>query len=387
MTFNAEAATARYIESLGAEALAKAADYTAGNHWLLLWGLIVSAGLMWLIVRSGMLDRVQARFERRRGVQAFVVSALFLLVSGLLALPWSIYTDWWRQHTYDLSSQPFGDFLAQGAITLLLTTLIGGLFLAAVYWLIRRTGRHWWLWSGALTAIAMSFLMLLSPVLIQPLFNRYEPVPAGPVRTALEEMAARAEIPAERIFMYDGSRQSNNFTANVSGVFGSARIAISDVALDRASLDEVRAVTGHEIGHYVLGHVWRSVAVFSLLAILLFWLADRLFPRVARAVGSSASIEEPRGVPVLVFLVSLLGLLALPVTNTLSRLGESEADAYSLRTVGEPDALSSALVKTAEYRYPRPHPLQEAIFYTHPSVERRVRRAMEWKAAQAGREQ
>jgi STE24 endopeptidase len=194
-------------------------------------------------------------------------------------------------------------------------------------------------------------------------------------------MAAKAEIPSDRIFMFDGSRQSNNFTANVSGVLGSARIAISDVALKQASLEEVKAVTGHEIGHYVLGHVWRSVAVLSVLAIVLFFLADRLFPWFARLFGSSAQIGEPRGVPVLAFMVTLFGLFALPVTNTLTRVGETEADDYSLRTVGEPDALSSALVKTAEYRYPRPHPVQEAIFYTHPSVERRVRRAMEWKAA------
>jgi STE24 endopeptidase len=195
-------------------------------------------------------------------------------------------------------------------------------------------------------------------------------------------MAARADIPADRIFMFDGSRQSNNFTANVSGVLGSARIAISDVALKQASLAEVRGVTGHEIGHYVLGHVWRSVAVLSVLAILLFYLADRLFPAFARLFGSTAAIGDPRGLPVLAFLVSLFGLLAMPVTNTLSRVGESEADAYSLRTVGEADGLASALVKTAEYRYPRPHPVQEALFYTHPSVERRVRRAMEWKAGQ-----
>jgi STE24 endopeptidase len=125
------------------------------------------------------------------------------------------------------------------------------------------------------------------------------------------------------------------------------------------------------------------VAVFSLLAILLFFLADRLFPRFARWFGSTATIGEPRGVPVLAFLVSLFGLLAMPVSNAMSRIGESEADAYSLRTVNEPDGLASALVKTAEYRYPRPHPVQEAIFYTHPSVERRVRRAMERKAANA----
>jgi STE24 endopeptidase len=181
--------------------------------------------------------------------------------------------------------------------------------------------------------------------------------------------------------MYDGSRQSNNFTANVSGVMGSARIAISDVAMKEASLPEVRAVTGHEIGHYVLGHVWLGILVFSLLAILLFFLADRLFPRFARLFGSDARVDEPRGIAVLGFIVGLFALLAMPVTNTLSRFDESQADDYSLRTANEPDALAGALVKTAEYRYPRPHPVQEFIFYTHPSVERRVRNAMQWKAA------
>src|SRR5688572_7306848 len=384
MAFNAQAATARYIDSLGADALEKAARYTIGNHWLLLWGLVVSALITWLVVRSGVLDRLQARLERRNfAMRAFLVSATYLLISAILALPWSIYDDWWREQAYGRSSQPLGDFLLQSSIAGLITLVVGGLFLLGVYALIKRTGRRWWIWSGGLTAAALAVIMLLSPILIEPLFNQYRPVPAGPVREALLEMAARADIPADRIFMYDGSRQSNNFTANVSGVLGSARIAISDVALKQASLEEVKAVTGHEIGHYVLAHVWRSVAVLSLLAVLLFFLADRLFPRFARWFGSTATIGEPRGVPVLMFLVSLFALLAMPATNALSRIGESEADAYSLRTVNEADGLASALVKTAEYRYPRPHPVQEAIFYTHPSVERRVRRAMEWKAANA----
>jgi STE24 endopeptidase len=382
MTINAEAATARYIDSLGAEALRKAADYTAGNQWHILWGLLVSALVTWMIVRSGLLDRLQNKLQRRGTfLRAFLVSLTYLTVSALLTLPWSIYEGWWRERNYGRSSQPLGDFLMQGTLSLLIGAVIGGLFLAGVYLLIKRSGRRWWMWSGGLAAAALALVMLVAPIAIEPLFNRYEPVPPGPVREALVEMAARADIPADRIFMFDGSRQSNNFTANVSGVFGSARIAISDVAMKQASLDEVRAVTGHEIGHYVLGHIWRSVFVYALLAMLLFFLADRLFPRFARAFGSTASIDEPRGAPVLIFLVSLLATLAMPITDTLTRVGESEADAYSLRTVGEPDGLASALVKTAEYRYPRPHPVQEAIFYTHPSVERRVRRAMEWKAA------
>jgi STE24 endopeptidase len=121
--------------------------------------------------------------------------------------------------------------------------------------------------------------------------------------------------------------------------------------------------------------------VFSLLAMLLFWLADRLFPRFARAFGSDSRIADPRGIPVLAFMVSLFGLLALPLLNTFGRTLESQADRYSLETENRPDALSSALVKTAEYRYPRPGALEEIIFYDHPSVERRVHAAMEWKAA------
>jgi STE24 endopeptidase len=143
-------------------------------------------------------------------------------------------------------------------------------------------------------------------------------------------------------------------------------------------------VTGHEIGHYVLKHTWWGILVFSMLAVILFWLADRTYPRFARWFGSDSTIADPRGVPVLMFLVSLFGLLALPVINTFGRTLESQADRYSLETENRPDALSSALVKTAEYRYPRPSRLEEIIFYNHPSVENRVHAAMEWKATHPG---
>ncbi|MFO0227655.1 MAG: M48 family metallopeptidase [Gammaproteobacteria bacterium] len=386
MEFDPEAATRAYIDSLGPEQLAKAAAYTAGNHWLLLWGLVVSAIVTWIIVRAGLLDRVAARFAGRGpNLRAFLVSAVFLLVSTLITLPWSLYEGWWRERGYGRTSQPLGDYLGQDAIGTALTVLIGALFLTGVYALIRRTGKRWWLWSGALTAAAASFLLLLAPILIEPLFNDYKPVPPGEVRDALVVMAEEAGVPPDRIFVYDGSRQSNNFTANVAGLGGSARIAISDVAFKGASLDEVKAVTGHEIGHYVLGHVWRGVVVTAVLAVVFFFLADRLYPRFARAFGSRAALADPVGLPILLFIVGVLGLFAQPVMNTLSRMDETESDMYSLKTVGLPDALASALVKTAEYRDPRPGALQEILFYTHPSVERRVRRAMEWKATQAVR--
>jgi STE24 endopeptidase len=378
---NVEAATARYIDSLGAENLQKAAHYTTGNHWILLWNLVVAGVVTWLIVKSGALDRVDKRIgERRHHLRAFAVSLLYFLVSAVLALPWTIYASWFREKGYGRTSQPIADFLGQFTLSTVITSLIGSVFMIGVYWLIRRTGRRWWLWSGGLVAATAAFVILLSPVLIEPLFNKYEPVPPGQVRDAVVEMAGRANIPPDKIYVFNGSRQSNNFTANAGGVGGTARVAISDVAYKNATLDEVRAVTGHEIGHYVLKHTWYGILFYSIAAIVLFWLADRLFPRFARAFGTNATIGEPRGVAVLMFLVSLFSLLIAPLFNSFARTVETQADEYSLQTENRPDGLASALVKTAEYRYPRPGKLEEAIFYDHPSVENRVHRAMQWKA-------
>ncbi len=382
MAFDPQAATQAYIDSLGAEALADARAYTLGNHWLILAGLIVSAIMTWLVVRSGVLDTVFTKLEKRgQNLRVFVVGAVYFVVSSLITLPYAIYTDWWRQGQYGLTSQPLGDFLAQGAIGLVLSAILGAIFAVGVYFLIRRTGSLWWAWAGGLVAVMVSFLLLLSPVVIEPLFNEYKPIPEGEVRDAVLALAEEANIPEDRIFVYDGSRQSNNFTANVSGIGGSARIAISDVALGEASLDEVKAVTGHEIGHYVLGHVFRMIIVISLMAVVVFFLTARTYGWFARKFGTEAKLDDVRGLPVLLFAVGLFFTLAQPVLNNLIRIGEVEADQYSLDTVGLPDGLSAALIKTAEYRYPQAGPIEEFIFYTHPTVENRVRNAMEFKAA------
>ncbi len=383
MAFDPATETARYIDSLGPEALQKAESYTIATHWMLLAGLVVTAIVTWIVVRSGLLDRLSAKLQNRGwALRTWTICVAFFVISAVISLPWGIYEQWGFERSYGRTDQPLPDFLAQNAIGIAISSILGGLFFLGVYALIRRAGKTWWIWSGGLAAFAAAATILLAPVVIEPMFNEYKPVPAGPVRTALLEMADEANIPHDRVLMFDGSRQSNNFTANVSGVFGSARIAISDVALKQASLDEVKAVTGHEIGHYVLGHVWRMVFAIVFIAMLGFFLADRLFNRVAALFGSKATIGDPEGLPILLLIVSVLGLFAQPVVNSVTRVGESEADAYSLRTANLPDALAGALVKTAEYRYPRPSALQEVIFYSHPSVENRVRRAMDWKAEQ-----
>lgn len=386
-TFDAAAETARYLAALPPEAHAKATAYTQGGHWLLLWGTLIAILVSWIIVRTGLLVRIRAGIEKTRPrpwLAVLAVVPVAMLLDSVLSLPWSIYARWWRETTYGLTSQPLPEWLGEAGMQIGIGLVMNLILFAILYALIRRAPKRWWLWGGLVTSLFVIFAIVIGPVLIEPLFNKYTPAPPGPVREAVVEMAEANGVPSDKIFIYNGSRQSNRYTANVSGLFGSARVAMSDTMFAQgADMAEVKGVVGHEMGHYVHMHsLWRA-GVLSLLAMIAFWLVDRLFPLAARLLGARGveGIADPAGLPVLSAVLSVLALLATPVTNTLIRTMEADADNFSLQRVGEPDGLAKALVKTIEYRAATPGKWEEIIFYDHPSVGWRVRNAMDWKAA------
>lgn len=384
--FDPAAATAAYLAQLPPEAHAKATAYTQGGHWLLLWGTLVAILVAFLIVRSGVLTALRRKIEGRRNrpiLASFLVGLVYLVVDSLLSLPWAAYSQWWRQKQYGLTSQAFLGWLGEGAISLAITAVIGGLFFTALYALIRKAPRTWWLWGGGLTAIFIAAAMLLGPLYIEPIFNKYTPAPAGPVRDEVVVMARQVGVPSDRIFVYDGSRQSNAYTANVSGLLGTARVAMSDTMFKKgADIAEVRGVVGHEMGHYARLHAPLIALIIASLAMLAFFLVDRLFAPAARLLGADEvrCLADPAGLPVLSAILAVVALAGSPVTNSLIRITESDADRYSLVNFDEPDGLAKALVKTIEYRAATPGRLEEVIFYDHPAVGRRIQRAMEWKA-------
>lgn len=383
--FDPAAATARYMATLSPAAHERATAYTQGGHWLLLWGWLVGIAVAWLVLRSDVLGALRRRIDPRRKRPAravFALSFAFILLSGVLALPWTIYSAWWRERVYQLSAQTFGGWLGEWALQLLISATIGALFLLALYALIRRTPRHWWLWGAGLATAGSILLLLLGPLLIEPLFNRYTPAPPGAMRDRVVALAKAAGVPHDKIFIYDGSRQSDRYTANVNGLLGSARVAMSDTMFKQnADMSEVIGVLGHEMGHYARLHALWAALFLGLAALVGLWLVDRLFPAAAGLMGAQRlALANPEGLPVLMVVVATLGLLATPIFNIQSRLEEADADAFSMRYAHEPDGLSKALVKTIAYRASSPSSLEEFLFYDHPSVQRRVMRAMEWKA-------
>ena len=386
-TFDAAAATAAYLATVSPAAHAKAQAYTQGGHWLLLWGAVISIVVALLVLRSGVLARLGLRLQRTRPrpwLTAFVLLAAYSVIEFVLVLPWNAYANWWRETQYDLSSQPFVGWFGEQMLDLAISTVLFALIMTVLYGLIRRAPRTWWIWGGGVSMLGILVLMILAPVFIQPLFNDFKPAPPGPMRDTVVAMAEANGVPHDKIFIYDGSKQSNRYTANVSGLFGTARIAMSDTMFKQgADIAEVKAVVGHEMGHYVHAHaIWRAVPL-ALVAMLAFFLVDRLYPMVAGWVGAGnlRGIADPAAYPVLAIMFAVLGLLATPITNAVTRLGEADADTFSLERVNEPDGMARALVKTIDYRAATPSALEEALFYSHPSVGSRVRKAMEWKAA------
>jgi STE24 endopeptidase len=383
----AEQLTQTYLAVLTPESRARSDAYTEGGYWLIAWGLVVAALVTWLIVRWGVLHRVSAAVNRKRerpGLTTMVVATVFALVSALISLPWEIYSAWWRPSSYGLSKQPLLDWLVQFGVGLLVSTAVIVAIAAGIYALLRLSPKRWWLWGGAAAVPFIMLFMVIAPVFIMPLFNDYKPFPQGPVRDAIVALAQPHQVPTDKLLVYDGSRQRNVVTANVAGLMGTARIAVSDLALERATLNEVRAVVGHEIGHYVLGHSLRAALFMALIFGVGLYAVHRLFKPAARWFGgaqASADIANPAAMPVLMFVVTLVLTLATPFTNAFTRWGEREADNFSLQHARDPDGLASALVKTVEYRKASPSAVEEWLFHTHPSVEKRVLNAMQWKLA------
>lgn len=386
--FDPAAATQAYLAVLTPAEHAKAQAYTQGGHWLLLWGTLVAVAVAWLVLRSGVLVKVRDGIEKGAPKPVRVALAVLIVdavLEMILSLPWSVYSDWWREKAYGLTSQPFGGWLGEqllsAAIFIPLTTLL----MLGLYALMRRAPKTWWLWGSGVVAAFFVVVMILAPVFIMPLFNDYKPAPPGPVRDEVVAMAAKVGVPADKIFIYDGSKQSNRYTANVAGLGSTARIAMSDVMFKKdADIAEVRGVVGHEMGHYVRGHVFIFAGMYAAMALVAFFLIDRFFAPVARMLGAKdvRGVSDPAGFPVIGIMLAVLGLLATPLQVSITRIGESDADTFSLENFNEPDGLAKALVKTIEYRAATPTKLEEVLFYDHPSVGGRVRKAMDWKAAQ-----
>jgi STE24 endopeptidase len=383
--FDVEAATRAYLDTLQGPARAQSDAYFEGGYWIMLWGTLIAVLADWLLLRFRLAHAFRAFGERRSRRLAFVtwITAVgYLLASTLLILPWSIYVGFFRERHYGLMNQTFGGWFGEQLISLGISLLIAPLIFVAIYAVIRRAPRTWWLWATGVVGVSALVGIVLAPVYISPLFNTYTEMQQGPLRERIEAVAAKYDIPAEHIYVFDASKQTKRISANVSGLGPTIRISLNDNLLNRTSPPEVVAVMGHEMGHYVLGHVWFDSIGLILIFGLGFFLIGRIAPRLIARYGGRWGVREladPASLPVLSALLGVYMLLASPATNTLIRTAESQADAFGLDAAQEPDGFAMTAMRLSEYRKIEPGPVEESLFFDHPSGETRVRMAMQWK--------
>lgn len=384
--FDVNAAMRAYLDMVAGPIRARSDAYFEGGYWMLLWGTLIAVGIHWLVLRLGWSaawSRWAGARTRRPWLRTMLYALPFVLVTTLMVLPWTLYGGFFREHQYAMSNQTLGAFLGDQGKELLISLIIMPLILAAVYGVIRKSPRRWWLWATGVVVGFLTFGTLLSPVFIAPLFNSYTPMAESPLRDEILAMAKANNVPADNVYVVDASRQTDRISANVSGLGPTVRISLNDNLLKRTSPAEVKAVMGHELGHYVLNHVVKMIlafaAVFLAVALFVWWMTPRLLARYGGRWGVR-EVGDPASLPVLYMLAAVAMLVATPVTNSIIRINEVEADAFGLDAAREPDGFAHVAMRLSEYRKLEPGRLEELVFFDHPSGANRARMSMEWKA-------
>lgn len=384
--FDPQAATQAYLATLKGAARAKSDAYFEGGYWLILWGALVAIAGELIQLHFGLARRWRDWAERiaPRWLAPALFTVPYVIVGTLIVLPWTIYTGFVREKQYDLMNQSFGDWLLDQGKSLAIGVVFSAIVFTIVLAVIRSSPKRWWLW-GALTMTAFSaFGAMVVPVFVTPLFNTYTEMKPGPVRDRIVAMAKANNVPADHIYVFDASKQSKKISANVSGLGPTIRISLNDNLLNRTTPAETASVMGHELGHYVLNHVPKSIAAFTVIFLIVFYAGYRAVPAIIRRYGDRWGVRDvgdPAAIPVFFIVVAIVGVFLTPVTNTLIRVNESQADAFGLDAAREPDAFATTALALSEYRKIEPGPVEESLFFDHPSGKTRIRMAMDWKAA------
>jgi STE24 endopeptidase len=384
--FNAEAATNAYLAQIPADARARSDAYFEGGYWMILWDFLYGAVVLLLLLNLGWsaaMRNFAERLTRFKPVQTIVYWVQFLLATSILGFPLTVYEEYFREHKYGLATQTFGPWMGDQLKGLGLNLVLGGILMVLLFGIVRRLQRTWWIWAAIVTECFMVIVVLIAPVYIFPIFNKVTRLDDPKVTQPILRLARANGIPVHDVFEIDASRQSTRMSANVSGFGSTMRITLNDNLLRRGSPEEIQAVMGHEMGHYVLHHIYKDILFIGVVIVIFFallqwslgWALQRWGEKwKIRGIGDTAVL------PLVVLLVSIFAFFMTPIANTQTRTEEGEADMYGLNASRQPDGFAQAAIHLGEYRKMNPGPLEEWIFFDHPSGRNRIYAAMRWKA-------
>lgn len=384
--FDVDAATDAYMDLMPASAKAHSDAYFEGGYWLILWDFLVGAIICLILLNLGWsawMRNVAERITRWKWLQTFIYWVEYLLLTTVLGFPLAVYEGYFREWKYGLATQTFGPWMWDQVKGLGLGVLLGGVAMVALFAVVRRLPRTWWIWGAVVSIVLVVFMIMIVPVFIVPTFNKVTRLDDPRVTTPILAMARANGIPAHDVWTMDASKQTTRMSANVSGFGSTMRITLNDNLLRRGSLEEIESVMGHEMGHYVLHHIYKDIVFLVIIAVLAFaylrWSLDWCLKRWGTKWGIRG-VSDPAVLPLVVLLASIFFFVLTPVMNTQTRTEEAEADMFGLNASRQPDGFAQAAIHLGEYRKMKPGPVEEWIFFDHPSGYHRIHAAMQWKA-------
>jgi STE24 endopeptidase len=384
--FNAEVATNAYLAQIPADARARSDAYFEGGYWMILWDFLYGTAVVLLVLNLGWsaaMRNVAERVTRFKPIHTIVYWVQYLLLTSILGFPLTVYEGYIREHKYGLATQTFGPWMGDQLKNLGVNLVFGGILAVLLFGIVRRLQRTWWIWGSVVTLCFLILVALITPVYLVPIFNKVTRLDDPKVTQPILSMARANGIPAHDVFEIDASRQTTRMSANVSGFGNTMRITLNDNLLRRGSPEEIQAVMGHEMGHYVLNHIYKDILFFGVVIVISFALLQWSLNWSLRRWGEKWQIHgigDTAVLPLVVLLVSIFGFVATPILNTQTRTEEREADMYGLNASRQPDGFAQGAIHLGEYRKMDPGPVEEWIFFDHPSGRNRIYAAMRWKA-------
>jgi STE24 endopeptidase len=365
--------------------LERARRYTRGNYLLYLldtvWVAVVLGAMAFTGAANAAWNRIKSSAgEGARGKMLFI--AAFVLILSAATMPIDYYGGFVRENAYGFSTQTAEGWFVDRVTGLGLSIVIIAMFVIPLYGIIRLKPRRWWIPGACLTGLFATIAVLTTPVIIDPLFNKFTPLPDQALRSTILEQAGRHGIQADDVYMMDASSRSIHDNAYVSGLLGTQRIVLYDTLLSNYADDEISFIMSHEIGHYVRHHLWLGLGMSLALITVVFWILSRVFRWVVGRFSRWTGYSDPSELstlPLLGLIGSLVLFLTLPIQAAGSRWIERDADRFALENSGDSSAGARAFKKMAlrNLSDPTPPAWIKWLLYSHPPIGERIARAEE----------
>jgi len=353
--------------------------YSSGNVlWFvnLLWGFLIPA----LFLFTGFSARIRT-WAQRFGKKWFLVIGLYFIIFAVLNfiidLPLSYYQDYVRQHAYDLSNQTLSKWFGDGVKSLLVGMVMGVLFMWVPYLLLKKSPTRWWLYVGLLMIPFLFFIMLVNPIWVDPLFNDFGPMHNKKLEAQILALADKAGISGGRVFEVNKSVDTKTVNAYVTGFWNTKRIVLWDTIIAKLDEQELLFVMGHEMGHYVLHHVIKSILFFALLIMLslygIYRTAGLLLHKHQARFGFDR-LDDVASVPLMLLLFSFFTFIITPMAIAFTRYQEHESDRFGLEITQQnrPAAMAFVKLQAENLANPRPGLLYKIWRASHPTLGERI---------------